>query len=350
MKIIGVNFSDTSIEAVELEQGWLQAPSFTAYSRVVLPDGNIDNGIILNSAVVIEQLRKLFAQAKPRAISGQNVTFSLPESQVFSRLLSFPKNSSTEQVKQTIVDQLSRFIPFEPSEVMFDTMPMGTRGDKRDVLLVAVQKNVVQGYETVAAQLGWTLKTIELESISSARAVLAAVPARQAVLLLDIGARTTIASWFDAAGLLYSYNIALAGNYFTEQLVKQLHCTLLEAEQRKQAEGFFGPVAKILTEAFTTILSQVREGITYVQSNYELPTVAVRLLGGSAQLPHLTDFISNQLQIETTLATLLPGIKKNGIVQLLKQDGSIYYNAVGLALGSTKNYQQRPAINFYKKH
>lgn len=350
MKNVGVNFSDTSIEAVELEQGWLNAPSFTAYSRVLLPDGCIENGIILKSATVIEQLRKLLVQAQPQAIKGQSVTLSLPEGQVFSRLLSFPKASSAEQIEQTIVDQLSRFIPFEPNEIVFDTMPMGTRGDKCDVLLVAVQKKVVKEYEAVATQLGWTLKSIELESISSARAVLAKIPAKAAVLLLDIGARTTIASWFDATGLRYSYNIAIAGNYFTNQLVKQLHCTPLEAEQRKQAEGLSGPVEKILTTAFMPILTQVREGLAYVQSNYGLPTTAVRLLGGSAQLPHLADFLSDQLQIETTLATLLPSVKKNGIIQQLQKEGIIYYNAVGLALGSSKNYQQRPAINFYKKH
>lgn len=350
MKLTGINFSDTSIEAVELEQGWLQGPAFSAFSRVLLPDGCIENGVILKPEIVVEQLRQLLAQAKPKAITTTAITLSLPEGQIFSRLLSFPKSSTQDQIEQTIIDQLSRFLPFEPGEVFFDTLPLGQRGDKVDVLLVAVQKTVVQGYEAIAQQLGWTVKAIELESISSARAVLDKIPARQAILLLDIGARTTIASWFDSSGLRYSYNIALAGNYFTEQVVKQLRCTPLEAEQRKQAEGFTGAMAPILTEAFSPILKQVREGLAYVQANYDLPTTAVHLLGGSARLPGLADFLTQQLHIETSLVQLLPKLKKNDILQQIQEEDSIYYNAVGLALGSSKAYQQRPTINFYRKH
>lgn len=350
MKMVGVNFSDTSIEAVELTQGWLQPPRLSAFSRVILPDGCIDNGIILQSDVVITQLRQLCNQAKPNAILHPTVALSLPEGQVFSRLLSFPRASTGGEIEQTITAQLSRFIPFEPAEVWFDTLLLGERGDKRDVVLVAVQKKVIAEYETIAQQLGWTLKAIELESISSARAVLGMLAADQAVLLLDIGARTTIASWFDRYGLRYSYNIPLAGNYFTEQVVKKVHCTLLEAEQRKQAEGFSGIMAAILAEAFTPILKQLREGLAYVHANYHLPTTTVHLLGGSAQLPGLVDFLKEQLRLSAAPATLLPTLKKNDIVQHIQQEGSIYFNAVGLALGSCKDFQQRPAINFYRKH
>jgi type IV pilus assembly protein PilM len=349
MKLVGVNFSDRSIEAVELQHRVFQGKSFSAYSRVPLADGCIENGIILKPDQVTEQLKQLFAQAQPRPITTTTIILSLPEGQIFSRLLSFPKASSAEQIRQTVRDQLSRFIPFEPNEVAYDTMLLGQRGDKQDVLLVAAQQTVVQSYEAVARALGWSVKAIELESISSARAVLDTVPAQTAMLLLDIGARTSIASWFDQFGLRYSYNIPLAGQYFTDQVVTQLHCTPLEAEQRKVTEGFSGAVRQVLEASFGPIIKQLREGVAYVQSNYDLPTSAVLLLGGSAQLPGLSDFLSAQLHIPTSLAKLLPGIKKSVTVQSIERAGSIYYNAIGLALGGSGVSHDRPAINFLSK-
>lgn len=343
-----MNLSDSSVEAVELQQGLFGRPAIRAYNRVLLPDGCMDNGVIKSPAALAENLRQLFAAAHPHPIAGAAVAMSLPETQLFSRLLSFPREVSIEQISATIIDQFSRYLPFEFSEVVYDHFSLGQRGNYRDVLLVAIQRTVLESYDDLIAELNWPVMALELESISSARAVVPAVPAGQATLLLDVGARTTIASWFDDHGLRYTFNSPLAGHYFTQQVVEQLHIAFAEAEASKCRAGVVqAPLNKIIQQAWQPLIEHVRNGIQYVATTLERPTTKIMLIGGSAQLPGIADWLTTQLNCQTILPPLLPNLKQNDMVQHVQREGSLYYNAVGLALGHSATFQPRPKINFY---
>lgn len=349
MELVGINLSDSSIEAVEIQQGFIGLPAIQAISRVVLPDQCVENGIIRNLPVLVEKMQHVLATARPRPITTTTVALALPETQVFSRLLSFPLDVTSEQMQATITDQFSRYLPFELSDVVHDHLTLGKRGAYHDVLLVAVQRSVLTTYQELAEQLHWRVAAFELESISSARAVLSDIPVGETVLLLDVGARTTIASWFDHQSLRYTFNTPLAGNYFTQQVVEQLHVPFADAEQKKCQSGVaHAPVADIVQHAWQPLLKHVSDGITYVQTKLELPTSRIVLIGGSAQLPGISEWLTAQLHHPVVLPSLLPGLKKNDMVQLIQQEGSLYYNAVGLALGATKAHHQRPRINFNK--
>lgn len=349
MKFVGVNLSDNSVEAVELQQGVFGLPDITAVNRAALLPGCIEQGQIRDSKTLTEQLRQLMTSAQPHPIVTNAVALAIPESQIFSRLLSFAQDVSAAQIEATITDQFSRYLPFELTEVAYDHISLGRRGVYQDVLLVAVQRTVLQAYEALLQQLNWKIVALELESISSARAVIGPLKDSEMILLLDVGAATTIASWFDAQGLRYTFNTSIAGNYFTQQLVEQQHITFAEAETKKCRSGVVeAPAAAVVQQAWQPLIKQIEQGIQYVQTTLGLSTSEVRLIGGSAQLPGITDWLSQQLNHPVILPTLLPNLKKNDMVQVIQREGSVYYNALGLALGLSKNQQQRAKINFYR--
>jgi Tfp pilus assembly PilM family ATPase len=338
MRILGLNLSDASAELVELSGGLLQRSGWTQRLRVELSEGLVTNG-------VIHQVEALAAKLEGQFKPG-DLVMSIPEGQVYSRWLRFPVSAKLHDIRHTITERASQYFPFEAHEIAFDCLSAGSVGDQQDIFCAAVPRAVLDGYRQLAKALHCNLVRLELESLSTARAVLSNLPTAGATLLLDIGARTTIASWFTHAGLRFTFNMPLAGQYFTEQVQTSLKVTALEAERLKQKLGFTKQVQPPLEVAFVPILKGLREGMSYVQSEWQLETKEVVVLGGSAQLPKLTDYLTQQLQVSAHLPTALPWEKTYGMVSTSEQEVVYMLNAVGLALGGAKAYRHWPVVNF----
>ncbi|MBI4407172.1 MAG: pilus assembly protein PilM [Candidatus Kerfeldbacteria bacterium] len=339
MSMIGLNLSDSSVEVVELTTGWFGQARITAQKRLDLAEGLVDNGLIHHPVELAKTIQHL--------VPAGEITLSIPEAQVYSRWLRFPANTKEHEIKQTIQSQCSQYVPFEASEVALDFIFSGQQGDQQDVLLLAIPVTVLKGYQELATALHCRLKRLELESLSSARAALGALPTTGAMLLLDVGARTTIASWFTKSGLRFSFNIPLAGRYFTEQVQKALKTTPLEAERLKQRFGFETKTNVALEEAWQPIIKAVNEAISYLQLEAQLPTTAVTVIGGSALLPGLVDWLHDQWKLPVALPNKLPWQQKYGMVAKSNQEeGTLMLNAVGLVLGELKPYRDWPTVNF----
>lgn len=336
-----MNFSDTSIEAVELERNWLGKIQPVAVSRITLPVGCITNGIILQPEALADAVEQLWQQAKPQALTSRAVAISIPESQVFSRVLRFPGAITTPQISETIQAQLSHYLPFSNAEVAYDFVTLSRKTDQVDVLLIAVAKTTLQGYRTLAAAAQWKLQTIELESISTARAVIAPQTPGAVVGIIDLGARTTIVSLFDSAGLRFTFNIPLAGNHLTEYVAKQLKLELVEAEQLKCELGLTGKTAKPLQTCLEPLVQKLTEAITYFNDTNHEAVQQFYLVGGTAQLPSMDTWLQDKLGVPCSRAKLLPAWAKNSIVDMM------HCNALGLALGALPNYSGQ-MINFIK--
>lgn len=338
MRILGLNLSDASAELVELSGSLLQRPGWTAHLRVELPEGLVTNGVIHD---VSQLASKLNSQFRPG-----DLAMSIPEAQIYSRWLRFPGKTKLNEIRATIAQQAAEYFPFESHEIAFDCVSAGPHGESQDVFAVAVPHLVLNSYRELAKALQCSLVRLELESLSSARAALPSLPKAGATLLLDIGARTTIASWFTEQGLRFTFNVPLAGQYFTEQIQQSLKLTPLEAERLKQKQGLSGKVEPVLAAALTPLVKSINEGMSYVQSEWQIDTQAVVLIGGSAQLPKLTDYLTTQLQITTSVPPALPWQTTYGMVSASDQEGNYMLNAVGLALGELKAYRDWPIVNF----
>ncbi len=338
MRILGLNLSDASAELVELSGGLLQRPGWTTHLRVELSEGIVTNGIIHDVSLLASKLKGQFRPG--------NLAMSIPESQVYSRWLRFPAKTKLSEIRATIAQHAAEYFPFEAHEIVFDCVSAGQHGESQDVFTAAVPHLVLNSYREFAKALDCTLVRLELESLSSARATLPSLPKVGATLLLDIGARTTIASWFTDQGLRFTFNVPLAGQYFTERIQQGLKLTALEAERLKQTQGLSGKVESVLVAALEPLVKSLNEGISYVQSEWQIDTKAIVLIGGSSQLPKLADYLATQFQVTTNLPPALPWQTTYGMVSASDQEGNYMLNAVGLALGELKAYRDWPTVNF----
>ncbi len=347
MKVAGINFSDNSIEAVQVGKNFLGKKIITAYNRTSLEEGIIENGVILKHELLVKKIIDLLNSAQPKSITAKELLISIPESQIFSRVVKF-EDVKMSDLKQTVKFQLSRYIPFEEDQVMHDFLILQQDQDSVEVLIIAVPKKILNDYIKIEANSDYKLKAVELESVSSARAVLKNIA--EPVLLVDIGARTTIVSFFINKGLVFTYNIPVAGNDFTQHIMKNLDVNEREAEQLKRNQGLTEANAKknitpLLEDALKPIYKALQDGLQYFEKKYEKPVSKAVLIGGSAQLKGLAEHFTDELSIPCELGTILSLAGKNDIINKIKEEELFYCNAVGLALESSDS---KKTINFLK--
>lgn len=354
MDIVGINFADTSIEAVQAVSSWLGGAKVRSFNRMEIPAGVIENGSLRDETQLVNQVRQLLTTAKPKPITSQRVACSIPESQIFSRVLSFPLQVSLAEIHQSLQFQLPAYVPFEANAMYYDALPLGEHNGQTEVLAVALDRKILDAYVKLFDRLRMRIDTIELESISSSRAVMKLPPEGQLSLLLDIGSRTTIVSFFSQAGLCFTFNVPVAGALFTEQIAKTQNITIHQAEKIKcqygfQAKGKSAAVSDVLRAAWQPIITKIKEGIDYIETKTKSQLASIVLIGGSAQLPGLTAYLREQFNVETSLGSLLPIFKKNSILQALIQQQLMYADAAGLAAGPFKrSTAQAPSINFFR--
>lgn len=352
MNVIGINFSDSSIEAVEMKRGWFGTGNITAVGRAELPIGAISNGIIKDQAAVSKVLRAVIQQASPRPMTAQTISIAIPEAQVFSRVMVFDAQLNESDITKRLRLQLPSYIPFEVRDVAFDFMVLKKSEAATEIMVVAVPHHILKEYQALADAMKLTLSAIELESISSARAVLPDAAQTTSVAVLDIGARTTIVSFFHNRRLRFSFNIPVAGNDFTKQIMKTLKLSEDAAERKKQQVGLQSgqandQIVQAIVSVLDPIVKKITESIEYYQANNQPIKISqVVLVGGSAELPDIDTYLTAQLGLPCVRGSILPKYHKTSIVDIAEKHPLLFANALGLAIGGVEKSSHIPEINF----
>lgn len=347
--MIGINFSDSSIEAVEMKRGVFSGAKIIAMNRAELPEGAILNGIIKQSDVVSKTLHDLLTKAKPNPIVSSSVAMAIPESQVFSRVMIFEGKLSAQEIHRKLQTQLPNYIPFEISDITFDYILLNESDMNTEVMVVAVPLHILKAYIALAHDLSLTIAAIELESISSARAILP--ENASTALVIDIGARTTIVSFFNNERLNFTFNIPVAGNHVTRHLMKNLKLSEAEAERTKQKVGVVrggqDEIVTLIESVFDPVITKIVESIEYYQQTHpQTPVQQAILMGGSAQLPGIAEYFTQKLSLECVRGSVLPKYSKTSIVDHGENQQLLFANAIGLAVGSINKSANVPEINF----
>lgn len=300
--MIGLDISDYSVEALELRRRWFCFPILNYQRKIISPKDKLSE--------VLRQLTKNFASRK--------VNLSLPEEKVFVGTL--------EVKEEEIKNHLSKIIPFEEKEINYAYLARGTN----EFFVAAVPKKIVNNYIEVINQAGLDLHALDMESISSARAVLDKI--NNINLLVDIGARTTNVNFFDEKGLFASFNIFIAGQKFTQAI----------GSEEKKLKGAFSP--KIIQPYLESIVGEIKKGIAaYAQEEVE----KMILLGGSANLKGLLEFFRANFSFPVEIGRPLQKIRSGGKIKDIKEE-VLFANVVGLALREERRYK-KTAINFLNR-
>jgi cell division protein FtsA len=186
-----------------------------------------------------------------------------------------------------------------------------------------------------------------VSSLAAAEAVLNRQQKESGTVLLDIGAGTTSLVVFEDGEVQHVAVLPIGGIHLTNDLAIGLRTDLDVAEAAKLQYGSIKPSAKInrqikvkhdgreflfnqgdihmiLEARIEELLEYVDKELKKIQKSRKLPGGVV-IVGGSAQLPGLTDMARESLQLPARLGHLLP---LGGIVDAIQDEP--YVTAIGL--------------------
>jgi len=331
MYFFAVDIGSVNIKIARLAKG---GSKYELESLAMAPSpikslANANDQALANAAKVILQLKQ------DSRIPTKSVVASIPESDVFARLINLPKMTMNE-LETAITWEAEQYIPLPIVDVNYSYTVVGERPDGGlDVLIVAAPIRLIEKYETLFTMAGLELVAIETELLAAARCV-AGANNTQTILLVDIGARSSDLAIVQMGKVVFSRSISMAGAAMTRSLMTGLQLNEDQAESFKRSFGLDqrqmeGQVAMAIGQVAQTIAVEISKTITYYSSRTQAPINSVQLIGGSAVLPELAVYLAGLVNLEVQIGNVWNTVDDRGRGSQI-DNPSQYAVALGLAM------------------
>ncbi len=353
-RVAGIDISDRSIEIVSL---LAKGPGIIERAmRVELPPDIVSRGEIQDFNSLSRVLRAMLDNLYGEGRGKTQVAISLPETIVYSKVFSLPAILDDKQTADALVLASSDEFPIEAAtKIAYDFIELDETGGIKRYLFATVDHARVQEYLKVLEEANAEAVLIEPESAAMSRAL---VPygEEKALMVADIGARTTTLVSFDEAGRqVISAAIPIGGDIFTEAIERKMKLSLEEAEKLKIRVGFDedaedGRVLMILQSPFEQIVSEIQRTLSYVAEERGLKTEKIILAGGTSLLPKIADYMSLAFgNVEVVSGDVLQnvGVSDEAILpKNFNNNAVLYATAIGLGIRAVET-RGHPGLNLH---
>lgn len=336
---LGLDIGSHTIKIVQLEKkdkGFI----LKASSLVPTPPKGLVSEAKIDLETVGIAIKKLWTDIK---VNNRRVNLSLPESQIFSRVIEMPPLNE-EEMASAIKWEGEQYIPMPLSEVKIDfailTPEEKIGKDKIEVLLVAAPIGLIQKYRSVTEAAGLDLVSLEPEIIAVSRSLVGKSPTP--TLLINFGAATTDLSIVRNGFLGFTRSIGTGGEALARAVAREMGFELSQAEEYKRTYGLEedkleGKILQAIKPIFDTVVEEIKRALLFDQGKHaEEPIKVISLCGGTAKLPGLITYLTQNLGIETQIGNPWTNVEKDiKIYPQIEEEGPVYAVAVGLAMKET---------------
>ncbi|MFC1663725.1 type IV pilus assembly protein PilM [Patescibacteria group bacterium] len=339
-KSLGIDIGTTSLKIVELSkygkriklENYGEVSATTLYKK---PFRTFEKSTLLLSSKDIA--RAILAILEKAEIKTKETCFSIPDFSSFFTWFNLPVMSK-EELPQAVEYEARQHIPMPLGEVTLDWQVIedkifDRKKDKLKILLVAVPNEVVNQYREIATISHLELQALEAEVFSLLRA--SAKNEKKVTALIDFGAQSTTVNIIDQGVLKISHSFDMSGNDLTENISRSMSVDFEEAEKLKKKQGLLPE--KNLREVLLPLIDSVLVEVKKISENFYQTdgknVEKVILAGGSALLPGLKEYFTEQLNKEVVIADPFSDIFCPPILEkTLKKIGPSFTVAVGAAL------------------
>ena len=234
--IVGLDIGSSAVKAIELRAAG-QGYRVTAFGSEPVPPDSIVDGTIIDGTAVAEAIRRVFEN---KAFKSKGVAASLSGNAVIVKKMTLPVMTEGE-LGESIEWEAEQYIPFDIQDVNLDyqILDPGTAADAKgtmEVLLVAAKKEKLADYAGVIAQAGRVPVVVDVDAfaLQNAYEVNYAPDAGSVVVLLNAGASAININILSGDQSLFTRDISIGGNAYTDAVQKELDLSFDRAEQAKK--------------------------------------------------------------------------------------------------------------------
>ena len=235
--VVGLDIGSSAVKAVELKPAG-KGYRVVAFGHEPVPADSIVDGAIIDAGAVADAIRRVFDGKK--GFKTKEVCASLSGNAVIVKKITLPVMTPSE-LDDSISWEAEQYIPFDIQDVNLDyqILDPGTGPDSRgsmEVLLVAAKKEKIGDYTSVIAQAGRTPVVVDVDAFALQNAYEAnyGLDPREVVVLMNAGASAVNINILQGDQSVFTRDISIGGNAYTEAVQKELDLPFESAEQVKK--------------------------------------------------------------------------------------------------------------------
>ncbi len=344
--VLGIDIGSSSIKVVQLRQKKGKAVLETYGELALGPYSDLEVGRATNlsvdkmAAAVNDLLREANATTRKCGVA-------IPMGSSLITIMDLPSLPEKE-IATMIPIEARKFIPVSITEVTLDWWvipnertgiyedPQSQKGDKVQVLVVAIHNDVIGKYRDIIKATGLDSSFIELEIFSTIRAVLDSGMGTS--MVFDMGAGSTKLYLVERGIVRSSHSINRGSQDITIALSTALGVSLTEAEAIKRSFGVKKQenekeVFDIISLTMDYIFAEANRTILNYQKHYNKNIDKILLTGGGVGYKGLLELARMNLQSTVELGDPFGKVEYPAFMEdVLRQTGPEFSVAVGVAL------------------
>jgi type IV pilus assembly protein PilM len=295
--LVGLDIGSSAVKAVELKPAG-RSYRVTAYGSEALPPDSIVDGAIIDGAAVGDAVRRLF---ESRAIRTRDVAASLSGNAVIVKKITLPAMTEAE-LGESIYWEAEQYIPFDIQDVNLDYQVLDGGGKGTvDVLLVAAKKEKIADYTGVIAQAGRTAVVVDVDAfaLQNAYEVNYGIEPGAVVVLLNAGAGATNINILSGDQSVFTRDVSIGGNAYTEALQRELNLPYDAADQLKRGIAVSGvtfdearPVLRAVSE---NVMLEIQKTFDFFKATAASDRIdRIMISGGASRAEGFTEMLAER--------------------------------------------------------
>src|SRR3954467_2893670 len=305
---IGLDIGSSSVKAVQLKRkanGW----ALQAFGMQPLVPQTIVDGTIMDQGAVSEAIRQLWSRLRLRQ---KEVAIAIAGHSVIIKKIAVPM-MKPEQLAANIRNEAEHHIPFGRDDVEIDyhvTQAQTTAG-QTELLLVAAKKEVVSDYVQVVRDASLSPHIVDVAAFASQNGfeVNYQLDPRDTIVLINIGAAISNINIIRSGVSLFTRDVTIGGNAFTEEIQKQMGIAADEAEAYKvggsQTEDGVVPqeVLRVMEGVSEVMAGEFQRSLDFfLATTADANVTRIVLAGGSAKVTSLHRAIERRSRLPLEVA------------------------------------------------
>jgi len=339
--LVGLDIGSSSVKVVELRKKGEGYELVNMGIESLGQDAVVD-GAIMDSFTVTTAIENIFTQNK---IKMKNVATAVSGHSVIVKKISV--NAPTElEVANAIPYEAPQYIPFAMEDVNISYQVLGpaTAGPGFDVMLVAVKRDKILNHTNVLSQSGKSPMVVDIDAFALQNAFemnYEPTPDKM-IALLNIGASLMNINIMRGGVPLFTRDVSVGGNQYTDTLQKELDLSYDDAEKLKQGHEVgtvtLDQASPHLRSVSEILLLEVQKTFDFFKQTTSAESIQqIYVAGGSARIEGLVDLLKEEFGIPVEIMNPFQRVEVNPTkfpAEQIDNLGPRMSVAVGLALRS----------------
>ncbi len=336
--IIGIDIGSSSVKLVQIKKS---GSAFLLQNVGILPlpsEAIVDNSL-MDTTSIVETIKTL---VKSLGIKTKDVACSISGNSVIIRKISLPAMTH-EELEDQIFWEAEQYIPYDINDVNLDFEILESdllETAKMTVLLVASKKDFINEYVSVFNEAGLKLVIVDVDSfaVQNTFEINYGSDIENIVALVNIGASIININIVKDGMSLFTRDIQIGGNLYTEEIQRQFAISSEDAERIK-ISGEYHDMARlneIISRTTDTVAVEIMRSLDlYSPVGDEQKISKIYLSGGCSKIALLPSVLSQRTNLPVDILNPFYGIKYNDKdfdPEYIKEIGPFVAVAAGLAI------------------